>query len=335
MSHYKTIQALGTPIVLHSGITKMLGSITASCLLSHIMYWADKTDNPLGFYRTLDELYAETSLTEGELRAARKKLVSLGIITETYKRLEHRLYFKFNADKFDELFSNHLATCANHISPSVNLTGGEIGKAVYPNDNFTDGSMLNSQVVSGEINKSLYTKITTKNTTESKSTPAQTSDSNDNNQESSSKQSKLIKPDDVSEQVWQDLLKFRKQKTRSDMTVTAWNRNFKQLLIANQATGHSLDDLIAFWIAQGWQGFESEWYLNRQSQNQAPQSVQQSITANKPATNGFSAYGLNYLAIGKMTAKETFDAVMAKMGRMHTFDEAYQLLKDELSGAVA
>ena len=97
MSHYKTIQALGTPIVLHSGITKMLGSITASCLLSHIMYWADKTDNPLGFYRTLDELYAETSLTEGELRAARKKLVSLGIITETYKRLEHRLYFKFNA----------------------------------------------------------------------------------------------------------------------------------------------------------------------------------------------------------------------------------------------
>ena len=105
MSHYKTIQALGTPIVLHSGITKMLGSITASCLLSHIMYWADKTDNPLGFYRTLDELYAETSLTEGELRAARKKLVSLGIITETYKRLEHRLYFKFNADKFDELFS--------------------------------------------------------------------------------------------------------------------------------------------------------------------------------------------------------------------------------------
>ena len=330
MSHYKTIQALGTPIVLHSGITKMLGSITASCLLSHIMYWADKTDNPLGFYRTLDELYAETSLTEGELRAARKKLVSLGIITETYKRLEHRLYFKFNADKFDELFSVHLATCENHISPSVNLTGGEIEKAISPNDNFTDGSMLNSQVGSGENNKSLYTKTTTKNTTESKSTPAQTSDSNDHKQASDSKQSKLIKPDDISEQVWQDLLKFRKQKTRSDMTVTAWNRNFKQLLIANQATGHSLDDLIAFWIAQGWQGFESEWYLNRQGQ-----AAQQTIGANKPATHSFSAYGLNYLALGTMTAKETFEAVMAKMGRMHTFEEAYRLLKDELSGAVA
>lgn len=333
MSHYKTIQALGTPIVLHSGITKMLGSITASCLLSHIMYWADKTDNPLGFYRTLDELYAETSLTEGELRAARKKLVSLGIITETYKRLEHRLYFKFNADKFDELFSNHLATCANHISPSVNLTGGEIEKAVSPNDKLTDGSVINLQVGNGKNNKSLYTKITTKNTTESKSTPAQTSGlvkSSNDKQASDSKQSKLIKPDDISEQVWQDLLKFRKQKTRSDMTVTAWNRNFKQLLIANQATGHSLDDLIAFWIAQGWQGFESEWYLNRQGQ-----AVQQTIGANKPATNSFSAYGLNYLALGTMTAKETFEAVMAKMGRMHTFDEAYQILRDELSGAVA
>lgn len=318
MSHYKTIQALGTPIVLHSGITKMLGSITASCLLSHIMYWADKTDNPLGFYRTLDELYAETSLTEGELRAARKKLVSLGIITETYKRLEHRLYFKFNADKFDELFSIHLATCKNHISP---------------NDKFTDGSVINLQVGSGKNNKSLYTKITTKNTTESECTPAQTSGlvkSSNDKQASDSKQSKLIKPDDISEQVWQDLLKFRKQKTRSDMTVTAWNRNFKQLLIANQATGHSLDDLIAFWIAQGWQGFESEWYLNRQGQ-----AAQQTIGANKPATNSFSAYGLNYLALGTMTAKETFEAVMAKMGRMHTFEEAYQLLKNDLSGAVA
>lgn len=333
MSHYKTIQALGTPIVLHSGITKMLGSITASCLLSHIMYWADKTDNPLGFYRTLDELYAETSLTEGELRAARKKLVSLGIITETYKRLEHRLYFKFNADKFDELFSIHLATCKNHISPSVNLTGDEIEKAISPNDKFTDGSVMNLQVGSGKNNKSLYTKITTKNTTESECTPAQTSGlvkSSNDKQASDSKQSKLIKPDDISEQVWQDLLKFRKQKTRSDMTVTAWNRNFKQLLIANQATGHSLDDLIAFWIAQGWQGFESEWYLNRQGQ-----AAQQTIGANKPATNSFSAYGLNYLALGTMTAKETFEAVMAKMGRMHTFEEAYHLLKDELSGAVA
>ena len=318
MSHYKTIQALGTPIVLHSGITKMLGSITASCLLSHIMYWADKTDNPLGFYRTLDELYAETSLTEGELRAARKKLVSLGIITETYKRLEHRLYFKFNADKFDELFSIHLATCENHISPPVKLT---------------DGSVMNLQVGSGKNNKSLYTKITTKNTTESEGTPAQTSGlvkSSNDKQASDSKESKLIKPDDISEQVWQDLLKFRKQKTRSDMTVTAWNRNFKQLLIANQATGHSLDDLIAFWIAQGWQGFESEWYLNRQGQ-----AAQQTIGANKPATNSFSAYGLNYLALGTMTAKETFEAVTAKMGRMHTFEEAYRLLKDELSGAVA
>ena len=140
----------------------------------------------------------------------------------------------------------------------------------------------------------------------------------------------MIKPDDISEQVWQDLLKFRKQKTRSDMTVTAWNRNFKQLLIANQATGHSLDDLIAFWIAQGWQGFESEWYLNRQGQ-----AAQQTIGANKPATNSFSAYGLNYLALGTMTAKETFEAVMAKMGRMYTFEEAYQLLKSELSGVVA
>ena len=49
----------------------------------------------------------------------------------------------------------------------------------------------------------------------------------------------------------------------------------------------------------------------------------------------FSAYGKNYMPLKGMDAKGTFEAVMAKMGRMHTFEEAYHLLKNELSGAVA
>ena len=49
----------------------------------------------------------------------------------------------------------------------------------------------------------------------------------------------------------------------------------------------------------------------------------------------FSAYGQNYMPLEGMDAKRTFEAVTEKMGKFYTFAEAYQILKDELSGAVA
>ena len=49
----------------------------------------------------------------------------------------------------------------------------------------------------------------------------------------------------------------------------------------------------------------------------------------------FSAYGQNYMPLEGMDAKGTFEAVTEKMGKFYTFAEAYQILKDELSGAVA
>ena len=49
----------------------------------------------------------------------------------------------------------------------------------------------------------------------------------------------------------------------------------------------------------------------------------------------FSAYGQNYMPLEGMDAKGTFEAVTEKMGKFYTFAEAYQILKDELSGAFA
>ena len=49
----------------------------------------------------------------------------------------------------------------------------------------------------------------------------------------------------------------------------------------------------------------------------------------------FSAYGQNYMPLEGMDAKGTFEAVTEKMGKFYTFAEAYQILKDELSGVVA
>ena len=70
------------------------------------------------------------------------------------------------------------------------------------------------------------------------------------------------KPDGVSEQVWDDLLALRKTK-RAVESQTAWNTIFNALEKAQQATGHSLEQIITEWVSADWKGFRFDWYINR------------------------------------------------------------------------
>ena len=78
---------------------------------------------------------------------------------------------------------------------------------------------------------------------------------------------KPVKPDEVSEQIWNDLLILRKE-TKASNTKTAWTTVFNGLEKAQQATGHSLDQIITFWIGKAWKGFNADWYLNAQPKPQ-------------------------------------------------------------------
>lgn len=75
------------------------------------------------------------------------------------------------------------------------------------------------------------------------------------------------KPESVSDQIWNDLLTLRKDKKTSN-TKTAWTTIFNALERAQQATGHTLDQIIAFWISKDWKGFNADWYLNAQPKPQ-------------------------------------------------------------------
>ena len=78
---------------------------------------------------------------------------------------------------------------------------------------------------------------------------------------------KPVKPESVSEQVWNDLLILRKE-TKASNTKTAWTPIYSGLEKAQQATGHSLDQIITFWIGKAWKGFNADWYLNAQPKPQ-------------------------------------------------------------------
>lgn len=115
MSFSQSLRQLGQPIAYYPQLAKPLGGVTAAVLFGQLFYWQDKTDNPLGVYKTLDELMEETGLTERELRSAREKLRELGIVIETNKRLEHRLYFKVDFEAFDRLMAQYFANRQNVI----------------------------------------------------------------------------------------------------------------------------------------------------------------------------------------------------------------------------
>lgn len=140
MSHVLSLRSTGQPIAYFPKLGKYIGCVKAGIFLGQMVFWSDKTDNPLGVYKTSEQIEEETGLSYREQASARKKLVALGLISETYKRLDHRLYFKFNEERFDEWLTEViLANSPNVISPTDESAVREQTKAQFvPTENTTD-----------------------------------------------------------------------------------------------------------------------------------------------------------------------------------------------------
>lgn len=94
-----------------------------------------------------------------------------------------------------------------------------------------------------------------------------------NNQEINKKtrQKKVVeKPDDVTEQVWEDFCAIRKEK-KAPLTKTALD------LIAVEAekAGISLNEALSISCSRGWQSFKAEWMRNQRSDSFGAPSIEQ------------------------------------------------------------
>ena len=131
MSHYLTLKKIGQAVAYYPNLTKKLGNVNASILLSQFIYWHNKTEHQLGVYKTQSEIQAETGLSRKEQETGRKVLRELGLITETYKRTEHKLYFLFHPEAFDEWFENE-AMPESDIPPMPESDIRECKKVALP-----------------------------------------------------------------------------------------------------------------------------------------------------------------------------------------------------------
>ncbi len=96
-------KCVGRAVSYHPKLAKPLGGANAVLFFEQIFFWMDKTDNPLGVFKTAAGLEEETGLTVQEQRTARAKLRERGILIETEKRIEHKIYYRIDLDKFNEL----------------------------------------------------------------------------------------------------------------------------------------------------------------------------------------------------------------------------------------
>lgn len=106
MNRAALLHAIGRPIAFHPGLVPVLGSVNAVLFFGQIFYWQDKTDCQIGVYKSSEEIQQETGLTYREQANAREKLRDCGVLIETEKRLEHRIYFRINFDALDALLAN-------------------------------------------------------------------------------------------------------------------------------------------------------------------------------------------------------------------------------------
>lgn len=247
------MRTIGRPIAYHPALARMVGGVNAAIFLSQLIYWDERMeDAELGVYKTAEQWEAETGLSVREQTTARRQLRDRGLITETHKRIEHKLYFKLDRDAFDRLIAG-AGEAENPERQNVDSRNAEtqFGNSESANTETPKAPSPNHAKRSSLIK----TEITTE-TTEEKNTK----------KENPSAFSFEHWPVNPSPEVWADYLQHRKA-IKAPLTQTAVNRLGTEAHKA-QAAGFSVDDFLAECMLRGWRGGKADWLTRGMSQDQ-------------------------------------------------------------------
>ncbi|MDT8466842.1 hypothetical protein OYC61_014010 [Alcaligenes nematophilus] len=247
------MRTIGRPIAYHPALARMVGGVNAAIFLSQLIYWDERMeDAELGVYKTAEQWEAETGLSVREQTTARRQLRDRGLISETHKRIVHKLYFKLDRDAFDRLIAG-AGEVENPEKQNVDSLNAEtqFGNSESANTETPKAPFPNHPKRSSLIK----TEITTE-TTEEKNTK----------KENSPTFSFEHWPVDPSPEVWADYLQHRKA-IKAPLTQTAANRLGAEAHKA-QAAGFSVDDFLAECMLRGWRGGKADWLTRGLSQDQ-------------------------------------------------------------------
>lgn len=225
------LHSIGQPIAFHPGLVPILGSVNAVLFFGQIFYWQDKAASDLGVYKSSEEIQHETGLTYREQANAREKLRACGVLIETEKRLEHRIYFRVDFDALDAL----LANCGNSTPRNDKSAVRGTTKAQPDETTKAQPVIQRLPVSTSEITSEIKSKGAP---SRSMHIPA----------------SDLVALG-VSHQVADDFLTIRKS-CKAPLTKTALDGIRNQ----SEKAGLTLDAALRICAERGWRSFKAEWH---------------------------------------------------------------------------
>ena len=98
---------LGTkPISFNPDLARVLGSAKAGLLLSQLLYWHEKGNDPEWIYKTIKEMEEETALSEDEQNTAIKICEKFEVLEKKVKGIPAKRHFRIDIDKIIDLLKS-------------------------------------------------------------------------------------------------------------------------------------------------------------------------------------------------------------------------------------
>ena len=283
MKSSELLHIIGKPIAYYPQLAKPLGGVNASILFSHFFYWNDKGCSELGIYRTAEEIEQETGLSVQEQRTARAKLRKCGVLIETEKRIEHRIYYKLDLAVFDALMLQHSGS-AESTAPKckINIRGVS---------NQHSGSLKSTAVIGTEdlavdltedisLNRDISAPADADACVESVATakPKKPTLAKQRKQDAL----QLLAGHGVDGQLALDYLAVREDRRARTLTQTAIAGLEREAVRA----GLTLAQAVTVCVERNWAGFNADWLHSSGQQGFRPQPARQSVKQIPQHTQG-------------------------------------------------
>lgn len=279
----ESLRIAGKPVAYFPQLVKPLGSVNASILFGHFFYWNDKGCSELGIYRTAEEIEEETGLSVQEQRTARAKLRKCGVLIETEKRIEHRIYYKLDLAVFDALMLQHSGS-AESTAPKckINIRGVS---------NQHSGSAESTAVIGTEdlavdltedisLNRDISAPANADACVESVATakPKKPTLAKQRKQDAL----QLLADHGVDGQLALDYLAVREDRKARTLTQTAIAGLEREAVRA----GLTLAQAVTVCVERNWAGFNADWLHSSGQQGFRPQPARQSVKQIPQHTQG-------------------------------------------------
>ena len=287
MKPSELLRIIGKPIAYYPQLAKPLGGVNASLLFGQFFYWKDKGSSELGVYRTADEIEVETGLSRDEQRTARRKLRERGVLIETEKRIEHRIYYKLDLGRFDEIISQ--SGSGDFPIADSDIPNPEVGNSQSGSGDFPIDEVGNSQ---SYIRTEDYQKTTTvdyynNNAPANADACVESVATAKPKKPTLAKQRKqdalqLLADHGVDGQLALDYLAVREDRKARTLTQTAIAGLEREAVRA----GLTLAQAVTVCVERNWAGFNADWLHSSGQQGFRPQPARQSVKQIPQHTQG-------------------------------------------------